>query len=82
MVKVVFYGRLADLMGREREAPLGGASATVGDLMRRMAADEADFAAALASMRVRYAVNDLMVTPEATVNAGDEIAVLPPFSGG
>lgn len=82
MVKIVFYGRLADLMGREREAPLDGASATVGALMRRMAADEAAFASALAGMRVQYAVNDTIVTPETSVMAGDEIAVLPPFSGG
>lgn len=82
MVKVVFYGRLADLMGREREAPLEGAGTSVGALMRRIAESDAGFAAALAAMRVQYAVNDAIVTPDAKLMVGDEVAVLPPFSGG
>ncbi len=81
-MRVVFYGKLADLMGRERDATLDLAAETVAAVIRRLAADEAAFAAALASMRVRYAVNDVMAAPETTVKTGDEIAVLPPFSGG
>ncbi|MBS0480616.1 MAG: MoaD/ThiS family protein [Proteobacteria bacterium] len=78
MARLVFLGRLADLAGSpEREvAP--------GPLADVLAAMPRDLAVALLDERVRIALNGALVTGgEAVVLAGgDELAFLPPVSGG
>lgn len=81
MLKIIFYGRLAEIMGRERMAPAGSA-ATVGALIEMLAKEDAEFRAALSGTRVRFAVNNTIAPESTPVKDGDEIAVLPPFSGG
>ncbi|MGE0183546.1 MAG: MoaD/ThiS family protein [Parvularculaceae bacterium] len=81
MAKVIFYGRLADMMGRERTVAVG-AGRSVAALVGDLGADDSDFAAALAGMRVKYAVNDSIAPSSTIVTEEDELAVLPPFSGG
>jgi molybdopterin converting factor subunit 1 len=81
MLRVIFFGRLAEMMGRERDVSLGSA-ATVGDLFDRLASEDADLRAALAATRVRFAVNNTIAPASQKINDGDEVAVLPPFSGG
>lgn len=82
MVKIVFYGPLSDVMGRVRSMELGSGPATVGTLIDRLSEGEAEFCSALARMPVKFAVNDAISPPDAIVKDGDEIAILPPFSGG
>jgi molybdopterin converting factor small subunit len=75
------------LFGHYRDAaPPGGAisvelppGATAADLARRLAADPrlADLLA-----RTRVAVNAEFAAPDAPLAEGDEIAFLPPMSGG
>lgn len=78
MAKLVFLGKLADLAGAaEREvAP--------GPLADVLAALPTALAVALLDERVRIALNgDLIAHPEALVlQGGDELAFLPPVSGG
>ena len=81
MAKVIFYGRLADIMGRESTVAVG-AGRSVAALVGDLAADNSDFAAALAGMSVQYAVNDSIAPSSTIVTEEDELAVLPPFSGG
>lgn len=78
MPKLVFLGRLEDLAGgAERDVP-GGALADV------LAALDGDLAAALGADRIRLAVNGTLVADRAAVvlGEGDELAFLPPVSGG
>ncbi|WP_260925214.1 MoaD/ThiS family protein [Novosphingobium sp. 9] len=78
-LKLVFLGRLEDVAGAgEREA------AFVPDLAALRAALPSALAEALAGPRVRVAVNGVLLADDATValNDGDEIAFLPPVSGG
>mgnify|MGYP001264416411 CR=1 FL=1 len=78
-VTVIFIGKLADLAGqdeREVAAPLtwGG----IGDALG------ADIAAAARDDRTKIAVNGQLLADKTMLNAGDgdEVALLPPVSGG
>ena len=78
-VKLVFLGRLADLAGapgRELPAPLDWPAlveALSGDLGEWIAGD-----------KVKLAVNGTVLADKAALQAndGDEVALLPPVSGG
>ena len=78
MARLVFLGRLEDLAGgAEREVPGG----TLADVL---AALEPDLAKALTADRIRLALNGALIADRAAmlVGDGDELAFLPPVSGG
>lgn len=78
MAKLVFLGRLADLAGgSEREVAPGPLEAVLATL-------PVGLAVALLDEKVRIARNgELLANPGGIVlQAGDEIAFLPPVSGG
>jgi molybdopterin synthase sulfur carrier subunit len=78
-LKLVFLGRLVDVAGAaEREvAPVPSIAALLAGL-------EPDLSAVLAGPRVRIAVNGNLVADRGvfTLRDGDEVAFLPPVSGG
>lgn len=78
MVRLVFLGRLTDLAGGgELQRPAGTLTAVLAQL-------PAELALALNDERVRWAINGALVArdPELVLNDGDELAFLPPVSGG
>ncbi len=78
-VRLVFLGRLEDAAGEgEREI------ATVSSLAEVIAGLEPDLAAALNSAKIRLAVNGKLVANRSALmlRDGDELAFLPPVSGG
>jgi molybdopterin synthase sulfur carrier subunit len=78
VARLVFLGRLEDIAGTtEREVP-GGSLAEV------LASLDADLAAALEADRIRFALNGTLISDRAAivVGEGDELAFLPPVSGG
>ncbi len=78
MARLVFLGRLEDIAGgAEREVPGGALAEVLGGL-------DPDLAAALGADRIRLAVNGTLVKDRAAVvlGEGDELAFLPPVSGG
>lgn len=78
MARLVFLGRLEDIAGApEREVP-GGPLADV------LAGLDPALAVALRGDRVRLALNGTLVADRAavTLGEGDELAFLPPVSGG
>src|SRR3970282_1530602 len=78
--KVRLFARLADLAGaRETELELGeGLSvAEAFDALCRRFPEMADLAGSL-----MYAVNAEYVSPDHPLRAGDELALIPPVSGG
>ena len=75
-VKVLFFGKVGDQLGREREVPIPEAGCTVLDLRRLI--DEA----ALAVRGVRASVNREIAPDGARVRPGDEVAFFSVFSGG
>ena len=74
MAKIAFYGKLAELIGREIEIELPAGGCTIAALRARF--DGLDRAT------VRACVNDAMVGEEHVVLSGDRIDFLPPLSGG
>ena len=80
MVRLRFFARYADLVGREEmelDLPL---PATVADVVRQ-AKDQLPAARQLPE-RPLAAVNLRHVQLEAAVRDGDEVALLPPLAGG
>ena len=78
-VKLVFLGKLADLAGapeREIEAPLDW-----GSLVEAL---EGDLGRALEGGKVKLAVGGTVLADNTALAAedGDEVALLPPVSGG
>lgn len=82
MATVTFYGPLSDIMGRKRAIEIEAGGVSLRGLIERLEADEPEFRAAVARMRVKYARNDGIASLDDIVSDGDDIAVLPPFSGG
>lgn len=78
MAKLVFLGRLADLAGMAERKVEPGALETI------LAGLPAGLAVALLDEKVRIARNgELLINPGSiAVEPGDEIAFLPPVSGG
>ena len=79
-VTVRLFARLRDIAGSGdlmRDAPVG---ATVGDIWRGLVADYPEMARYESSMS--SAVNADYARMNAAVSDGDEVAFLPPVSGG
>ena len=79
MARVLLFGPLRDVAGwREREIDAGSLSA----LRARMAADDPALGEALEGRGVQAAVGKAVVRGDAPLTADDEVAFLPPMSGG
>jgi molybdopterin synthase sulfur carrier subunit len=74
---LVFLGRLEDIAGSGAREVLPAPS-----LAAVIAGLESDLAEALRGPRIRYAVNGTLVQGDPLLADGDEIAFLPPVSGG
>jgi molybdopterin converting factor subunit 1 len=80
---ILLFGRLRDAFGAERIA-LPEGIATAAELRARLASDNPDLVSLLTSRAVRFAVNHELIVDEAgaAISPADEIALLPPLSGG
>ena len=80
---VLLFGRLKDAFGASSIALPKGVS-TPAQLRTKLAELNPDLATTLSSKSVRIAVNQKLVSEEAAVRISeeDEIALLPPLSGG
>ena len=80
-MRVLFYGRLAEALGRELEvrADPGWSVKQVRDLL---AADYPAIEDVLRGKHVRNFVGDRMVLDDYRLNHGDTLEFLPPVSGG
>ena len=85
-VNVVYLARLREAFGsggEELTIQLATKVATVNDVLMALASRGGAFATELATGRaVRVAVNHTLVSREAHVRHGDEVALLPPVTGG
>ena len=78
-IRLVFLGRLADVAGGAASDWPGEAPLSIEAIC---AAQAPPLATALADPRVRFAINGTLAPREALLRAGDELACLPPVSGG
>lgn len=81
MMRIHFYGKLADMLGRELEFPVNG-DCTVAELRGRLAAAHPHAADSLNNKRVRACVSDSIVADSHVLVPGDGIEFLSPVSGG
>jgi molybdopterin converting factor subunit 1 len=79
-VRVRLFARFRDVFGTDVVAVELPERATVKDLKKAVASREAQISGLLA--RSQVAVNDEIANDETVVCAGDEIALIPPVSGG
>lgn len=79
-MKIHFYGRLADSIGRDIEVELPE-SISVADLRQRLAIEHPR-AANVLGHRVRACVGDAIVPDSHIVLPGDSVEFFPPVSGG
>jgi MoaE-MoaD fusion protein len=79
-VRVLFFGMLKDLAGRSTDSVELREGAPVGDLLAHYATQIPRLKESLASLAV--AVNQQYAGPETTLKSDDEVALLPPVSGG
>jgi molybdopterin synthase sulfur carrier subunit len=82
-VKLVYLARLRDAFGKSSESLSLEAAATVGDVIAALRARGEPWARELADGRpFRVAVNHELASASAALHDGDEVALLPPVTGG
>ncbi|WP_373487352.1 MoaD/ThiS family protein [Blastomonas sp.] len=82
MATLLFFGRLGDLAGGVERALGLSTALSVADVIGIIEQSDRLLASALAEERVRYAINGTIVDGEALIEDEDELAFLPPVSGG
>ncbi|MEO8754242.1 MAG: molybdopterin converting factor subunit 1 [Casimicrobiaceae bacterium] len=83
-VQVVYLARLREAFGRSGETlAIAGEAPTVNTVLAALRARDGEWARELAVGRaVRVAVNHELVAADARLTEGDEVALLPPVTGG
>lgn len=81
-MKILFFGGLAESLGRELELDVPDAGCTVAELRHRLAGAVPEAAGQLSSSRVRACIDQVIVAESARVLPRHEIAFVPPLSGG
>ena len=83
-LRLVYLARLREALGMSGESlAVAADKASVGTVLATLRARGGAWAQELAAGRaVRVAVNHDLVTGEAAVRDGDEVALLPPVTGG
>jgi molybdopterin converting factor small subunit len=81
VMKILFYGRLADLLGPQVDLDVSEGS-SIAQVRDRLAAEQPGAAPALAGRRVLACVGGSIVRDDYVVSRGDQIEFLPPVSGG
>jgi sulfur-carrier protein len=81
-MKILFFGKLAERVGRVVEHDVDAGGCTVAELRRSLAAALPEIADTLGRSSTRACVDQQMVGEDASVRPGQEVAFLPPLSGG
>lgn len=81
-MKIFFFGRLGETIGREVEVEVADAGCSVADLRRRLAEEHPHAAAELTSGKVRACVDQEIALETRLVRPTEEVAFFPPLSGG
>ena len=83
MIKVLFFGPLKDVSGESaRDVDLPASVKSPEGLIDYLHARDEALGLALRAPSVRVVVNNVIVERGAAISDGDEIAFLPPYSGG
>ena len=80
-MKVLFYGRLAEMIGPELEVDQA-AGCSIEQLRERLISQYPGSEEPLRNKRARACVRDSIVQDDYVVRTGDKVEFLPPVSGG
>jgi molybdopterin synthase sulfur carrier subunit len=80
-VKILFYGRIADAIGRELQVE-SSAGCLVADLRKKLTCEHPAAAQALSAARARTCVGDTLVEDTYLIGPEETVEFLPPVSGG
>lgn len=81
-MKILFFGSLADTIGREASLDRLPSGCTVADLRAQLVQLHPTARTGLGSDRSRAYADDVMVSEDHVVTGTNELAFLPPLSGG
>jgi MoaD family protein len=82
-IRIRYFARIRDVMGAAEETVEAGPGLTdAASLLAALGARKPEAASALRHPSVRVEVNGVIGARSAPVRDGDEVAILPPFSGG
>lgn len=81
MITVVLFAILKDRAGRD-ELSINAGPSTVSELLKQIATEYPALKDMLSSGRVTVSVNHEFAKQNSRVQDGDEVALMPPFSGG
>jgi molybdopterin converting factor small subunit len=82
LMAVLLFGPLGDQFGRQVQAPVPAAGLTVAELRRVLAQSLGPGGEKVLSPAVRVCVDQVIAAEGARLRPGQEVAVLPVFSGG
>jgi MoaD family protein len=81
MITVKLFAIMKDRIGRD-ELKMNSANGTVADLLGQIAQEHPALSDILVPGRIVVSVNHEFVKQDAPIRDGDEVALMPPFSGG
>jgi len=79
---VELFGKLADPCGAAITISIPAAGCTASELRALVAAHDAGLGSLLTTTTVRFCINGRVAAESARVAPGDDVALLPPVSGG
>lgn len=82
MITVKFFAMLKGLAGVEEKAYPAETPITVGELKELLKRDFPALRPVIDSRSVLVSVNQELAVPRTLIKDGDEVGLLPPFSGG
>jgi len=82
MITVKYFANLKSIAGKEEEQFDLGAETTVLELSREIGRTSPALGEMMREKKIMISVNQDVVSPDGIVRDGDEVALLPPFSGG
>ena len=82
MITVKYYASLKTIAGKEEDRFNLGSKTTVQKLSKEIDKSSPELGEMVRGKRVLVSVNHDIASMDTVVNDGDEVALLPPFSGG
>ena len=85
MATILFFGKLADIVGvTDIDLTLPSACISFDELITILATENGDLETILRNDSIKLCINHELLIEKKTalISAGDEVAFLPPFSGG
>jgi molybdopterin converting factor small subunit len=80
--KLLFFGRVAEQLGREREVDIPDAGCTVAALRRLLSDSDPAAAELMTSGKTLASVDQEMAGDDVLIHPGQEVAFFSPLSGG